>query len=386
MIKTMTAQTAEVDNVDAAVEQIRSQLGPESELLKNTIGIITCHYEFVYSGILKGICETLPYDVVGTISSGHSSADEHGILLFTIMVITSDDVWFEKTLTPSLMNDPGKIITESYLAAVSGQEKPALLLAFAPFLLQNSGDDYVNTLSRVSEGVPCFGTVAVDDTLDFSNCFMLSNGEHYRDKMAMVMVYGNLQPKFFIANISKNRMLEKSVVVTKSSGHILMEVNDRPIMEYFEDLGLANAAEKQYALTSLPFLLDYNDGTPMVSKIFVMMTPEKHALCAGAMPEGSTLHITTTDKNDVLSATGEAVDLIFKDIKNSSCLLIYSCIGRSMAFGSEQFCEIDLIKKKIGDTLPFLMAFSGGEICPTQVLNKKATNRFHNNAFVACLF
>jgi hypothetical protein len=33
-----------------------------------------------------------------------------------------------------------------------------------------------------------------------------------------------------------------------------------------------------------------------------------------------------------------------------------------------------------------MMAYSGGETCPTQVSDDKAINRFHNNAFVACVF
>ncbi|MCL2042718.1 MAG: FIST C-terminal domain-containing protein [Treponema sp.] len=391
MIKTLTAQTAEVDDVKTAVEQIQSQLGTGG-LLKNTIGIAACHYEFVHSGVLKGITEALPFDIVGTISSGQSAADAYGTLLFTLIVLTSDEVEFDKVLTPSLLNEPGRVIADTYTAAVR-PEKPALLLTFAPFMIQNSGDEYVNVLSEASGGVPCFGTIAVDDTLDFANCFMLADGEHHRDRMAIIPVYGNIHPKFYIANISESRILEKSADVTKSAGHILMEVNGRPVTDFFEDLGLTKASETQYALSSLPFLLDYNDGTPRVSKIFVTLTPEKYAICAGAMPEGSTFWIASSDKDDVLLTTGEAVDLLLKDIKNrpGSGLLIYSCISRGMTFGGDQFREIELVREKLGSAVqpalnvPFMMAFSGGEICPTQVSDDKAINRFHNNAFIACL-
>jgi hypothetical protein len=44
------------------------------------------------------------------------------------------------------------------------------------------------------------------------------------------------------------------------------------------------------------------------------------------------------------------------------------------------------VTEKTGGRLPFLMAYSGGEICPTRVSEEKAINRFHNNAYVACLF
>ena len=384
MIKTITACTAELDDEKLAVEQITSQLETGDGLMKNTIGIVACHYEFVLSNVFKAICEALPFEVVGTISSAQSVSGEKGVLLLTLMVMTSDDVEFRKTLTPSLLEDPGSAIAESYKAASAGV-KPSLILAFAPFLLQNCGDDYVNVLTELSDGAPCFGTLSVDDTLDFANCFMLADGEYYRDKMAMILIYGNITPKFYVANISEDRVIGTGAVVTKSAGSILMDVNERPVIEYLQDLGLVGASETQYAMSSLPFLLDYNDGSPKVSKIFVALTPEKYAICAGAMPEGSRLYIASSDKDDVMLTTGEAVKTILEESPDASTLLIYSCISRSMTLGSEQYKEMELVDQMIENKLPYMFANSGGEICPTQ-MSEKSVNRFHNDAFIACTF
>ncbi|MDR2558295.1 MAG: hypothetical protein LBC86_01940, partial [Oscillospiraceae bacterium] len=323
MIKTMVAHITELDDEKLACEQLNSRLNLDGKLMKNTIGIVTCHYEFIHSGVYKAVCNALPFDVVGTISSAQSAPNESGSFLLVLMVMTSDDVEFDKIITPSLLNEPGKIIAESYKSACRA-EKPALILPFAPFILQNCGDEYINVITEVSGGVPCFGTLSVDDTLEFENCFMLENGEHYSDRMALILIYGDIKPKFFIANISESRLLEKSADVTKSAGHVLMEVNERPVINYLEDMGLVEASTSQYAMSSLPFLLDYNDGTPKVSKIFVMLTPEKYAICAGAMPEGSTLYMAVTDKDDIILTTEEAIERILKEIDGASMLLAYS--------------------------------------------------------------
>ena len=388
MIKTMTAWTAEADDTQAAVKEIRAMLDVDNALLTNTVGIIACHYEFVNSGVVKAVCEALPFDVVGTISSAQSVADQADILLLTVMVITSDDTTFVTALTPSLLTEPGRVIAEAYKAATAaaGADKPALMLTYAPFMPTNSGDDYVNVITAVSGGVPCFGTLAIDDTDDFSNTFMIHNGDHYSDRMAFILMYGNISPRFFVVSISLDKLIDKSAVVTKSAGHVLMEVNERPVTEYFDSLGLTEASETQYALTSLPFMLDYNDGTPMVSKIFIMMTPEGYAICAGAMPEGSTFYIASVDKDDIMQTTESAINQILQAKAGAAGLLVYSCIGRSMTLGSEQFLEMEKLNQKLEGTLPFLMAYSGGEICPTQVSENRAVNRFHNDAFIACLF
>jgi hypothetical protein len=243
----------------------------------------------------------------------------------------------------------------------------------------------VNVLTNISGGVPCFGTLAVDDTADFANCFMICNGEHYNDRMVMLLIYGDVKPKFFIATISSDKILDKSALITKSAGHVLMEVNDRPVVEYFEDLGLTKASETAYAMTSLPFMLDYGDGTPRVSKVFITLTPEKYAICAGAMPEGATMYIGVFDKQDVLFTSEEAILKALGSAGDATCFLIYSCISRSMSLGADQLMELDLIKEKMSGKLPFMMAYSGGEICPTQISEAKATNRFHNNAFIVCV-
>ena len=384
MIKTLVANTTELDDEVLAVEQILSQLNLEDNLMKNTIGIMTCHYEFIISDVYKAVCEALPFEIVGTISSTQAVADNAAVLLMTLMVMTSDDVEFVKALTPSLLENPAQVIADSYIAASKGA-KPALILAYAPFIMQNCGDDYVTALTEASGNVPVFGTLAVDDTLDFANCFLLADCDHHRDKMAMVLIYGDVNPKFYIANISDHKVLDKSAVITKSMGSVLMEVNEHPVIEYFSDIKLLDAAGKQYAMSSLPFLLDYNDGTPRTSKVFIILTPEKYAICNGAMPEGSTLYMATSDTNDIMLTTGDAVDKILESVEDASLLLCYSCIGRSMTLGAEQFKEIDLVTDKIGGKLPFLMAYSGGEICPTQVAEGKAINRFHNNAFIACV-
>ena len=384
MIRAITAFTDELDDGRLAAEQIKSQIG-EKNLMANTIGIAACHCEFVLSGVFAAVCEALPFEVVGNISSIQSVPAGTGSLLFALTVLTSDDAEFVSALTPSLMADPEKAIAESYMKA-SGQKKPALILAFAPFILQNCGDDYVDALAKVSGGAPCFGTLAVDETLEFANCFVLAGGGHHRDKMAMVLIYGDISPKFYVGNISEDRILEKSAVVTKSAGPVLMEANERPIVDYLSDLGLVKASEAQYAMATLPFLLDYNDGTPKVSKILVKLTPEKYVICAGAMPEGSTLYMAMPDAGDVMLTAGAAVGEILEDAGGAGVLFAYSCVSRSMNLGFGQFREMEMLRENLGGRLPYMAASSGGEICPTRISEQGAVNRFHNNAFVACLF
>ncbi|MDR2111006.1 MAG: FIST C-terminal domain-containing protein [Spirochaetaceae bacterium] len=383
----MIASTEQIDDIEAAVREIKAQLDSQKPL-KNTIGIIACHYEFVLSGVVKALGEALPFDTAGTITSVGTVNNTAGTLLLTLMVLTSDDVRFETALSSSLRGDPEKAIMETYAGAETAfpGERPALLFAFAPFMLENSGDKYVEALTRASGGIPCFGTLAVDDTPDFRECYMLYRGEYYRDRMSMILVYGAVNPKFFLATISENKILDKAALITSSEGHILKEINHRPVVEYFESMGLTKASETSYAMTSLPFMLDYGDGTPPVSKVFIGLNENKHAICAGAMPEGSTLYLGVFDKEDVLLTTGEALEAAFRETPHPSGILIYSCVSRLMSLGSDLLAESKMIKEKAAGKAPLLMAYSGGEICPTLINEQTAINRFHNNTVIICIF
>lgn len=387
MIKTFVAYTAEIDDNVLAVEEILAGLNLEANLQKNSIGLIACHYEFVTAGTVKAVCDALPFDVAGVIASPVSANGETGPLLLTLMVLTADDAEFVSVLTPSILENPREIITAAYQNAAAGrQDKPKLILTYAPFVAQNSGDDYADTLTAASGGVPCFGTIAIDDNADFSSCFALHNGVHYSDKMAMVLIYGNVSPKFFIAHMSEDKVLDKSSVVTKSAGHIVMEIDGRSVDDYFENLGLSQASETYYALTTLPFLVDYNDGTPKVSKIFIGLTPERFAIFAGAIPEGCNLHVGVAERQDIILTTSNVLDAMLKEAEGASGLLIYSCIARAMTLGGDFLDELSLVNKKWDGRLPVLMAYSGGEFCPTRTDGGEAVNRFHNNTIVACMF
>jgi hypothetical protein len=394
MIRTLTAFTENIDDPAGAAAEIREQLEKGEGLLKNTVGIIACHYDFLLSGAAKAVCQALPFEVAGTISTVQATTEAQGNLLLTLFVMTSDSLAFKTACTASLMEEPGRKIAEAYAQAAGG-EKPALIFAFAPFMLQNSGDEYVRVISEASGGVPCFGTLAVDDTPDFSACYMLFNGEHYQDKMALILLYGDIRPKFYLASLSRNKLLDKPALVTSSEGHILKEVNGRPVVEYFEGMGLAKASETSYAMTSLPLMLDYGDGTPPVSRVFIGLNEARHAICAGAMPKGSTLYIGFFDKEDVFFTSGNIIEQALRETENPQGIIGYSCISRSITLGNDVLGEVNMVLRLVARRTPLLMAYSGGEICPTRINSASsspessppsAINRFHNNTFVLCVF
>jgi len=241
-------------------------------------------------------------------------------------------------------------------------------------------------LTEITDDAPIFGSLAMDFTEEFNQCFTIYNGEYFDDKLFIISAYGNLNPKFYVANIALEKISSQSALVTKSEGHVLMEVNNRHVRDYFESYGLLSASETFSAMSNIPFLIDYNDGTPMVVKSFVNSTPEGYAFFAGSIPEGKEIYVSKINKTDVLETAKQLIDKAMEENPNATTIIAHSCVVRHIALGTEHYGEMEVLMEKTQGKASLLMSCSGGEYCPTQISDGRATNRFHNATLVACVF
>ncbi|MDR1124418.1 MAG: FIST C-terminal domain-containing protein [Elusimicrobiota bacterium] len=386
MIKTLSAYTLEIDDCEKAVSEILSQLDLGKNLLKNSVGIVSCYSEFIESGVVKALREKLPFDIIGTTTISGGIAGVNGQLMLSIAVITGDDVSFSTALSQPLMPDNFKKHTASaYEDALSrlGQ-KPAMIFICSPLFFDIAGDEVIRAIDEVSGGVPLFGTLAVDHTKDYHTAHTLFNESASLNRLSMLLIAGNINPSFSVASVPEHKIVKQKAIITKSHNNLLIEVNDMPVVDYMTSIGLA-ANGKIEGLNTLSFTIDFNDGTkPLVRGIFGQ-TPEGYAICGGSMPVNATLGIGSVDHDDVIAMTAEAMKKLPLD-KLSSGLFVFSCISRNMALGFDITAEIDAIENIVGGKVPYLMAYSGGEICPVYDKDGKPVNRFHNETLITCLF
>ena len=78
MLKCASVYTTEVDDPEIALNEIKGQLEKKLTLLENSVGIIMCHPEFIPTGVLKAVCEGLPFDLAGTTTASQSVNDKVG--------------------------------------------------------------------------------------------------------------------------------------------------------------------------------------------------------------------------------------------------------------------------------------------------------------------
>ena len=392
MFNIINLSTTEIDDVKQALAEITGQLSG-FEYRANSIGLISCTPDFITSGVVAALQDALPFALVGQTTIGTAVAGSDTLEALTILVLSSNDVEFVTMITDPIVDEKGDQIKVAYQEATAPHsDRPALILSYVPLLLNVGGDFFVNTLNKASGGVPIFGSLAVDNTIDYHDSRVIFNGQAHPNSLALVLFYGNYKPRFALATISQDKILGGRGIVTKSVGNQVMEIDGSTALEFLLSRGLATDDNGEIAgINSFPYIVDYNDGTEPVIRVIYTTTPEGHAVCLGDIPEGSSLSVGYFDDVEILRSTANRLD----ELPTSSDIngfLLFSCVGRFFTLGFDPDGEIREVSERLESTgIPYTFTYSGGEVCPVGTLTasedtNEYTNRFHNATFVALVF
>ena len=383
-MRMLNACTLEADDPAVAVAEILEQLDLDNRLLGNSVGFITCSYDFVETGMVKAICQALPFEVAGCTTLTNATNKEAGTLLLCLSVLTADDCRFATALTPTLEGGAHAVIGEAFkhTAARLGED-PRLILAFMPMLSTVSGEQMLKALNDAADGTPVFGTIACDsDTANYSNSFTIHNGLCSRDGMSMLLISGNVNPHFVVTSTSEQNLQKQHALITSSEGSVLKEINGQSTREYLSSIGLLKGGGIE-AMSAVPFVVNYNDGSQSVARAIYSLNSDGSAVCGGFMPEGGTLSIGRMDVADIILTAEQSLEKLLKN-NGLNGIIMFPCLGRNMVLGVTPLSEIEKVEEVLGDSLPWHLAYAGGEVCPVYGCDGRPMNRFHNFTFIAC--
>ena len=381
-LKCATIFTCELDEPEVALAELKQQLDEKLTLKANTVGVIQCHPEFVLSGIVEYIAKELPFEIAGTTTASQATNDVVSELVLTIFVMTADDVSFYVGKTDCLQESIAPYI-ESALDGVDRAAK--LALVFPPLLIQYPGDSHVEAWAEALPGVPVYGTLAISDALDFSNSTCIYNEESLDSSTTFILCYGNINPRFLIATLPDNTALPYTGEITKADGVLVHEIDGGNALEYMRTMGFVNDDETLSVYWFVPFSIHQKtredfDGVPVL-RGFYMPNEDGSGIFRGKVDQGSTFTmLNMTDEATMIESTEKIGDITRLDNVNGA--LVYSCIVRRMVLmNADSVQELAMARNTLGD-IPFMMAYAGGEICPTSIKAAGATNRFHNFTMV----
>ncbi|MDR2053185.1 MAG: FIST C-terminal domain-containing protein [Treponema sp.] len=386
MIKVMTAYTMEPEDVDYAVQEILTQLG--GNLLVNSIGLLFCNFEFIESSVVRKLCDRLPFNVAGCVSQGFAVKDAGEEFMLALMVLSSDDVEFVSGISASLSaggEDAVEALYRDLLARKTDLPEPALMLAFPPMFTGMTGNAIVRTLDRVSGGVPVFGSIAVDQTVELRAPETIYNGEHYSDQLPLVLLRGNIKPRFFACSLHQQVQIARNAKITKAQGNRLISINNMPAAAFMEKIGIGSQ-DNMNIMYAFPLVVDSHDGSEPRLIAMSGIDSDGALVSEQDIPASGTVTIGTIDEKLVIKSAHYLADKI-KETSALNGLLIFSCLSRIFTLQNSME-EMTLFRQEFAG-LPesFLYVYSGGEICPFYKQGEdKPVNSFHQFTIVACAF
>ncbi|MDR0919308.1 MAG: FIST C-terminal domain-containing protein [Oscillospiraceae bacterium] len=391
MINVYTASTLEIDDVQSAVSSICSQLNQQGKIGDGAIGLISCQYEFVLSGVVDGLRKALPFPIAGCSSSTMAIApipngllqnQAEGDLCLILMVLCGGEFSFDTAVTEPVSLD--KDIEVACRPIFENRKKPSFVWVFSPCVGTVAGDLLVEAITKLSGGALVFGGFSVDDSPTFQeNCFVITPDGDYRDRVGFVCFYGDIQPSFFNASISKKRIFDREFIVTEANGNEVISINDKSSIEFLDTIGITPEMARSAILTNLVLAI-YVDESTYYPRQIINFSDNDTLILGGTVEVGTRFRVGRFDKNDMLGSAQKITQKALELIPKKSFAVILSCASRSVLLGSESLDEVHMVREVIGD-LPFLMAYAGGEICPLVRRDGSVFNHFQNGAFIICV-
>ncbi len=399
-MRSATAITYELDDIPAAVEELLGQVREKLVPGKESVAVLHAQPHMEVGELSAALCEALGFSVIGGTTAGAAtlSNDGHHELAAMLHVMTSDDCLFATAIGDSMAENPRERIRGTYEAALAKLRakdpaaEPRMVFCVTSIVQSYSSDDGLATLSEACGSLPVFGYVAADD-FEFSAQQVFLDGESGGDRLALLLIAGDVRPIFEVKNLAGSAPLSKRKV-TKAHDNIICEIDGRPAYEYLKEFPFIDDETK--VLWNYQFFVEMqnekdNDGVLVSRALNTYDKDTGEVSCFANVPENSYIGLLFCDDMDVKATSEEALREITRKIEAAetddyrySTVFVASCSLRNMFLADQKNAEGNLVREILPPGLSVSGLYAFGEIAPTSVREGKAVNRFHNATMTIC--
>ncbi|GHU65138.1 hypothetical protein AGMMS49983_12330 [Clostridia bacterium] len=379
-MKMINAWTHEIDEIDDAIAEIEGLL--EGKLASNTVGIVTCHPDYIANGIVAKLAEKLPFPIAGLTTNLSAAVGEINPELLHLAALTAEDASFaaESTVDLNVENYEEEIRNMVQRAKERLGETPKFGLIFSPVLPDLGVDALLDALDEETGGIPLFGSVMAGFRSDFTDGRVITGSGASRSSLAVIFITGNIEPRYYLHSIANKNVRPQKAIVTESDGYFVKSVNDMPFFDYLRSVGFDVKTQADWS--NLPVLFDFNNSDRAVALGVYAVGEGGSVQFARKIPEGTTFSIGVVDPESIMTTGGAMVkDLTQGDAPNA--FFIAPCVTRYFMLAPNSLEEAKYIVDAIGNQAPYALFYSGGEICPVTKKEGVLSNQLHNYSIIA---
>lgn len=400
-MKSVTVVTTEIDDARIAADELVAGVKARLVPAKNMFGILYYDYEMQSDDLIKRIKETYAMDIVGCSTiAALDGRDGYHEMAAVLTVVTADDCEFSAVLSESLTREnASERVLKAYDAARNKlAADPRLIFAMPPCGVDIATDHVLEALSERAEHTPIIGGVPSSaGTVEKSIVF---NGKCYSDRFVLILISGNIQPTFSVGNVA-SELSDTCCTITKTEGTAIYEVDgDKTLAQFIEAYGIDVTSivgkEDRTFFQKYPLLIKDGDpaeqaGTPYVRILSGLNMEDGSGTMFASVPEGAQATLAMLKREDIGVSAKNAMERLLAQIsanEKKGCryttVFCISCAARHFIMKPVHKAEGNSIKSLLPETLELNGFYSYGEICPTRIVDGKATNRLHNASIVFC--
>jgi hypothetical protein len=382
MLRMVVGHSSEVDASDA-IEEVLAFCERDLGGSIPRAGLLFATHAADHAVIVSRIRERYPdVQLIGSSSAGEMSSvlgyQEDSI---TLALFTSDSIDFTVGLGTDLGEDPQAAVRAAVGNARAGTDQEPRLCIATPSVGSVDPAILLGLLQgELGSGVPILGggSAAATNEAPFSESFQFCNDDITGDGVPILLLSGPLVYSFGVDTGWKP--IGPKARVTRASVDAVQEIDDRPALEFYERY-LGSGISPAFANPLAVFEQD--------SASFYLRAPTRHDAAtgsigfAGGVPEGATVQLTIAATDEIFEGTAAAVSKAIQGYPKGStpeAALVFSCAIRKFLLGTRTGTELEMIRERLGRTIPVSGFYCFGEIAPVRTAGPA---RYHNETIVA---
>jgi len=387
MFRMAVGHSDDID-LDAAIETVLSECDAALAGATPRAALLYISWDADHQRVVDAVRGRYPgIEIAGATSAGEMSSviglaeDSVALALFA-----SDVVQFTAGLGRNLAADPVRATRDAVEHARAKSASPARLCIALPMVGgYESAAVFAGLRAALGPNVPVLGGGSAPEDpagpLGVTQSRQIVGSEVTEDSIAILVFSGELDFSFGVE--TGWRGVGPRGVVTKVSELGVLEIDDRPAVEFYE----------RYVGLGQPPLANplavYEDAS---SPAFYLRTPTSSDPATGLVgffgpvPEGVTVQITTAGTEQIFEGTRASVASALASYpagRTPDAALIYSCATRRFLLGTRAGHEVELVRDALGADVPVAGFYCLGEIAPgTADVDR---TQFHNATLVSVL-
>ncbi len=393
-MRSIVAYTEEIDDLDAATEELFAQTDGFA-FAENSLAILYTEEDADYAELYARLSQKWKFPIVGCTAMAMLT-EKQGYCRSGIsaLILTADDCQFSVGLTGELDKENYREeIKKAYRAAEAQHDSAVkLCLSYCGISMTDaliSGSNLLSALDEASNGLPIYGGAA-GDNLTFNGYQVFCNDRTVKNGVAIALLSGNVSPQFVRIN-SVEHTASFSYEITCADGNVVHRLGNDTFVDTLKKENMRVDVKdpmSSYLLSPFVVTVEKGDGDKVeVARVLSTLDHEEGSgTFLGYMPEGATLSIGLISRADVCQTVEKAFEKIFRELAQEenghSTLLCTSCCARFLALVSNPSVEAEAYLGRLPEGVSLMGFYSYGEICPVQGgKTGKEYSMFHNFTF-----